>query len=110
MSADFGDIDRGPARVDQHVPPDAPAGLLKPLAERPKTSLKIRIVRGCWQEHTDVPDPLGLLSARGERPRGHAKSGYELPPPHVYPRSRDGIVPAQMSTLIGAESGLSIAT
>jgi hypothetical protein len=37
--------------------------------ERRDAGLKYRIVRGGGQEDADAPHPLGLLRARGKRPR-----------------------------------------
>jgi hypothetical protein len=61
VSANLGGIDRGPAGLNPHVLPDAPARLLQPLQERPEAGLPYRIVRGCGQEHADPPHPLALL-------------------------------------------------
>ena len=59
----------GPAGVDPHVAADGPAQLRQPLQERCEAGLRFRIVRGLAHEHTDAPHALGLLRARGERPR-----------------------------------------
>ena len=63
-------------------------------------------------EHADAPHPLGLLRARGERPRSRraAENADKFPPPHVRPGSGHGIVSAQTSTLIEAETGFATAT
>src|SRR6266550_4561400 len=54
--------------------------------ERREAGLKCRIVRDCGQEHADAPHALGLLRARGERPR-HRRADDErdeLAPLHVW--------------------------
>ena len=84
-------IARGPAGVDPHVAAVGPAQLLQPLQERRDAGLCFRIVRGRVHEHADAPHPLGLLRARGERPRGRraAEQRDELAPPHVRPHAQE---------------------
>ena len=91
VSANLGGIGRGPAGVDAHVAADGPAQLRQPLQERPEAGLKFRIVRGCGQEHADAPHALGLLRARGERPRDcrTAQSTEKFPPPHARPQAQE---------------------
>src|SRR5262245_9939203 len=86
VSADFGGISCGPARVDPHVTADAPARLLQPLQERPDAGLKFRIVRGSGQEHADAPHAVALLRTCREWPRRRhaAEKRDELPPFHVW--------------------------
>jgi hypothetical protein len=54
------------------------------LQERRIAGLCFRIVGGQDHEHADPPHPLGLLSARRERPgrSGAANERDEFPPPH----------------------------
>jgi len=66
--ANFGCIARGPAGVDPHVSADTPAQQRQLLMERRKARLKIWIVRGRGQEHTDPPHSLRLLRTRREWP------------------------------------------
>ena len=66
MSAAFPPAQRS---VDPRVAADVPAQLPQPLQERPEAGLKFRIIRGCGQKYADAPHPLGLLRARGKRPR-----------------------------------------
>jgi hypothetical protein len=58
--------------------------LLQPLQECLDAGLKLRIVRGCGQEHADAPHPLGLLRAYAKRPRDRsaAKERNERAPSH----------------------------
>ena len=65
-----------------HVAAVGPAQLLQPLQEGRDASLFFRIVCGPVQEHADATHPIGLLRARGERPREccAAQSSYEVPP------------------------------
>jgi hypothetical protein len=70
VSANLGDVGRGPARVNPHVAADGPTQLLQSLQERSDTGLKFQIVRGCGQENADSPYPLALLRTRRERPDG----------------------------------------
>jgi hypothetical protein len=122
MPPDVGSIGPGPADVDAQVVADGPARLTQRLQERPDAGLIFRIVRGCGQQHADVPHALALLRTRGERPRCRraAKQRDELAPLHVCLRLRtrycksdefppphvctwglgDGIVSAQTSPLI----------
>src|SRR6516225_8482317 len=84
VSANLGGIDRGPAGLNPHVLPDAPARLLQPLQERPEAGLPYRIVCGCGHEHPDAPHAIGLLRPRRERPRCYraAEQRDELAPRH----------------------------
>src|SRR5215469_13773265 len=70
MSANFGDVGGGPARIDLHITADGPAQKRLRLQERSKEGLKSRIVRGCGQEHANASHAFALLRARRERPRG----------------------------------------
>ena len=77
--------------------------------ERREAGLKFRIVRGSGQEHADAPHALGLLRARGKRPRRRrtTQNAEKFPSPHVRPQAQEtSIVSAQTSTLIGAETRL----
>src|SRR5215471_11196068 len=84
MSANFGDIGGGPARIDLHITADGPAQKRLRLQERSKEGLKSRIVRGCGQEHANASHAFALLRARRERPRDSsaAEQRDELAPLH----------------------------
>src|SRR5215468_9606005 len=74
-------IARGPARLDLHVAPNAPARLLQALQKGSVTRACPYVVRGKGIEHPDPSHPL-LLRARRERPRRRAAKKYELAPPN----------------------------
>ncbi len=59
-------------------------------------------------EHADTPRRSGSLAlTTSGHPAAPPTSSDELPPPHVAtPSSGDGIIPAQTSTSIGAETGI----
>jgi hypothetical protein len=69
VSANISDIGSGPARLDPYIAADARAQERQPLHERRQARLIFRIIRGCGQEYADAPYSLGLLRARGNRPR-----------------------------------------
>ena len=73
------------ARCGRRSSPIAPAP-----AGTPRRGPDFRIVRGCGHEHADAPHPLGLLRARGERPRSRraAEKRDELAPSHVVPQGQ----------------------
>jgi hypothetical protein len=84
-------VARAPPIVDLHVAAGGPAPFLQSLQERRVTRLRFRIVSGERAEHPDAPHPLGLLGARGERPRGYTAADQcdEVPPPHgAYPEGQ----------------------
>ena len=57
------------AIVEAHIATFGPSTLFKPLPESFEAGLCFRIVLGEAYQHADVPHPVGLLSARRERPR-----------------------------------------
>jgi hypothetical protein len=80
------DIVLAPAGVDPHIAAVGPAQLLQDLLERCDAGVTFWIVRGRVHEHTDPPHLLGLLRARGERPRRRTTENTEKrPSPHVRP-------------------------
>jgi hypothetical protein len=85
VSANFGDIGRGPVGVDAHVAADDPVQKRQPLMERCEAGLKHCVVGGCGQEHTDAPYLFGLLRACGKRPSGcrGSNSFNEITPAHL---------------------------
>src|SRR5262249_20633112 len=75
---------RSPASVDARIAALGPAQLLQRLYERRGASLPFGTVSGKVHEHADATNPIGLLRARRERPRGcrAAKKEGELAPPN----------------------------
>ena len=73
-----------PANVDPDVAALRPPELLESLPERRDAGLCFRVALGKRHQHADPPHPLGLLRARGERPRRRraAEQRDELAPPH----------------------------
>src|SRR5262249_20353946 len=63
-------IAHGPARLDLHVAPNAPACLLQALQKGSVTRACPYVVRGKGIEHPDPSHPL--LRSRRQRPRGRA--------------------------------------
>src|SRR5262245_59818737 len=53
--ANSGDIDRGSANLNSYVAAIDPTQLLQRLPECTDPDLIVRIVRGCGQEHADMP-------------------------------------------------------
>src|SRR5437870_8565440 len=103
MSANFGDIGGGPARVNLHIAADGPAQKRLRLQESSNEGLKSGIVRGCGQEHADTPHALALLRMCGEWPSGYGagKDTEKFTPPHVGSQGPGtGIVTALTSALL----------
>src|SRR6516225_10673155 len=74
-----------PQRVSiRMLPPSVQPNCCSFCLNAASRALTISIVRGPVREHTDPPHLLGLLRARGERPRHRpaTEQSDELPPPH----------------------------
>ena len=62
-------VERRPASVDPDVAALRPPELLESLPERRDPGLSFPVALGKRHQHADPPHPVGLLRARGERPR-----------------------------------------
>ena len=111
--ASVGLIACGPTNFDPHITAIGPAKLLQPLQETPR----------CGPVLPDRPWPCSRVCrcAAGARPAAPVRRRAARMPPHhsehretpaaaCPPPGRHGIVSAQTSTLIGAETGFATAT
>src|SRR5215510_12136337 len=87
--------------VDTDVTALRPSAPFQPLPESAEARLRLRVVLGQADEHTNPPDLIGLR-ARYQWPchRRAAKKCNELAPPHISPGyERQGIVLVKTSRL-----------
>jgi hypothetical protein len=79
-----------PAVFDSEVVSPYPSQLPQSIFEGCHTRQSFRVVGGKAHQHANLPHPLGLLRARGERPCSRCTERTEkFAPPHVPPQAQE---------------------